>query len=258
MINTDALTFDNIKSSFTKYVVTPITSFGLGGFVFDVEGDTEVNLTADITDHFTEGNFSVQDHIALKPKKVKLDTYVGELVYYNGNNGNAPLERLSRKLVTVNSYLPALSSAASQVKSLLDGSQKDITFGGIASSALNIYGLVKNITPPLPRQQQAYQYFKALYESKTLMSLQTPFEFCQNMAIESIVATQDADSKFISNFSITLKEIRTVSTISVDSLIADGRAALQGANSKDNGVVQGDKITVTDLPKLATDKGWVQ
>ena len=254
MLNTDTITFDNIKSSFSKYVVTPITQFGLGGFVFDIEGETQISLTADITDHFTEANFSVQDHIALKPKKVKLDTYVGELVYYGKGGKNTPIEKLARKLVTINSYLPALTSAASQAKSFLDGSQQDITFAGVTNTALNIYGLVKNITPPLPKQQQAYQYFKALYESKTLMSLQTPFEFCTNMAIESITAVQDEDTKFISNFAITLKEIRMVSTISINPTIADGRADLQDAIDLQKGTVSGVDI---DYDTFLTTQGYL-
>ena len=60
------LLIDSLK----QYVVTPLNAFGVGGFVFDSEGDTTVNLSADITDHYLEDNTSVQDHIAIKPKRV--------------------------------------------------------------------------------------------------------------------------------------------------------------------------------------------
>jgi len=86
--------FNSVKDAFGKYVVAPITQFGLGGFVFDVEGATNIDLTADITDHYTEDNVAVQDHIALRPKRIRLDTYVGEVVYRDDGAAAIPSKNL--------------------------------------------------------------------------------------------------------------------------------------------------------------------
>ena len=51
-------------------------------------------------------------------------------------------------------------------------------------------------------------YFKVFWEKKILFSVQTPFEFLQNMAIESIIARQDETTRYISDFTITLKQMR--------------------------------------------------
>jgi len=199
---TDILnTFNSIKDGFSKYLVAPIAQFGLGGFVFDVEGQTNIDLSADITDHYTENNTTIQDHIAIRPKRIRLDTYVGELVFRNDNSSNASTQTLSRKLTVLNSYLPVLSSGAQQLKSVFDAGRENLTFAKALDTGLNIYSLAKNVLPPTSKQQQAYQYFKALMEQKVLLSVQTPFEFCTNMAIDAIFATQEEDSRFISNFS---------------------------------------------------------
>jgi len=235
--------FTQVKDAFNKYLVTPLNNFGLGGFVFDVEGDTVVNLSADITDHYTEGNFSVQDHIAIRPKKITLKNYVGELVYRQDSNTNTTLQKVTQKLTVVNAYLPVLAKGAQQVKSLLNTSQDKLDFNTTLNTTANIWGLVKNLNPPIPKQQQAYQFFKALMESKILVSVQTPFEYATNMAIESIIATQPEESRFISDFSITLKEIRlaeiktTPFAMTIEN--AQMKNAIQSASVQNGGQTQG-------------------
>lgn len=233
---------DAFKDSFGQYVVTPISAFGIGGFVFDVEGDTTHSLGAEITDHYTEANYAVQDHIAIKPKKITLKNYVGELVYRPNGDGNTTLQKVARKLTVLGSYLPALSNGGKQVQSLLTETQDSISFNTALNSAVNVYSIFKNLNPPIPRQQQAYQYFKALMEQKVLVSVQTPFEYASNMAIESIVATQPEGSKFISDFAITLKEIRLAKTKTKDfsyTVPLDPTNAAQTADQVNAGKTQG-------------------
>jgi hypothetical protein len=206
-----------IKNSFAKYIVRPLNAFGLGGFVFDIEDETTVNLSADITDHYTESNSSIQDHIAIKPKKVTLKNFVGELVFRRDASTDTATQNLVRKLTILNSYLPVLSSAATQARNAyLDGSStldaNSISFDASVRKAADLYGIVKNLTPPIKRQEQAYQYFKALMEQKILVSVQTPFEFMTSMAIESVSAKQSADTQDMSDFTITLKEMRFAQT----------------------------------------------
>lgn len=243
---TDALgVFDAVKDTFDKYIVRPANSFGLGGFVFDVEGETSINLSTEITDHYTEKNVAIQDHIAIRPKKITLKTYVGELVYRLDGSTDTDLQKAIQKLTVVDDYLPRLSSAGQQIKRLLDGDQSDLSFNNLLNQASDIWALTKNLNPPIPRQQQAYMYFKALAEQKILVSLQTPFEYAANMAIETIIATQSEDSQWISDFSITLKEIRTVSTRNVrfdytrEAGDLQGRLAEQGSSLVNNGKTQG-------------------
>lgn len=214
-----SLDFSLIQQSFNKYVVRPINAFGLGGFVFDVDGEATVNLTTEITDHYTEDNAAIQDHIAVKPKRVVLRNYVGELIDRRDNNTNTLLQNITQKLTIASGYLPALASATKQAKSIFEGgigpsSLKRLTDVTV-NQVVDLWGATKNLTPPIERQAQAYMFFKALCEQKILFSVQTPFEYMTNMAIESIAAYQGEESKYISDFSITLKEMRFAKTSTV-------------------------------------------
>lgn len=248
-----------IRENFNGYVVSPLNAFGLGGFVFDIEGDIQANLQTEITDHYIETNQAIQDHIAIKPLEITLKNYVGELVYRKDSETNTIPQQLTRKLTTVSSYLPVLTDAAVQAKELLsqdlsttlnEFSLSDIP--SITNDVVDLWSLTKNLNPAASSQQQAYLYFKALLQQKILVSVQTPFEFATNMAVKSIMATQPEESSSISDFAITLKQIRTVSTDTVpfDADSYQGRAKVQKQETSNKGKTQGaatNSSTLFDL-----------
>lgn len=269
--------FGKIAANLNTYVVRPINAFGVGGFVFDIEGESTVNLTAEITDHFVEDATTIQDHIAVKPKKVILKSYVGELVYRQDPDTDTFIQKAVQKLTVVNEYLPTLTDMAQQVLDLRqereDSPLSLDNLGNIATSKTinrisDYWAFVKNMMPELPRQQQAYMYFKSLINQKILVSVQTPFEFMNKMAIESITAIQPEGSKYISDFSITLKEIRTAQILSPLrgtygrqitrnedwAQVMSQRAAQQTIPSTNQGNVQGLEITEDDFLPLDVDQ----
>lgn len=254
--------------SLSSYVVKPINAFGLGGFVFDSEGETNANLTAEITDHFVEDGTTISDHIAIKPKKITLKNYVGELVYRQDDSTDTPVQKAVQKLTTVSAYLPSITEMAQQVLDLRRTGELNLeTIGNLNFSktinrVTDYWAIAKNILGTGSRQQQAYSYFKAMYEQKLLVSVQTPFEFMNSMAIESITAIQEENEKYVSNFSITLKEIRTAKDIysprnsvkemgtgRVEDMMVNvqGRAAPQLSQLTNNGNVPGIEITEDNI-----------
>lgn len=52
---------------------------GIAGFLFDITGDEWIELTSQVTDHYTEANTAIQDNIALEPEKVTVRGLVAEL-----------------------------------------------------------------------------------------------------------------------------------------------------------------------------------
>lgn len=247
----------DFTESFNKYLVTPLNAFGLGGFVFDIEGETTVNLATEITDHFVEDTTTIQDHIAIKPKRVTLKSYVGELVFRQDDSTNTFVQKAVQKLTTVNQFLPTLTTMAQQALDVRNG---DLTLetvkNAVTSKTINritdYWAFAQNLLSQDSRQQQAYLYFKALMEQKMFVSVQTPFEFMNRMAIESITAIQAEDSKYISDFSITLKEIRTAELLvaakkqyqperilPVDTNNYQNRSAQQVSDQTNNGGVPG-------------------
>lgn len=206
---------DLFVSSFNQYLVAPANVFGLGGFVFDIEGETQTNLSTEITDHYLEDNTAIQDHIAVRPKKITLKSYVGELVFRQDPSSGGFIQKAAQKLTSLSSYAPQLSQAASQIKSGIDARNISNLSNLTLNDTVNYWNLIKNLSQSGSRQQQAYMYFKSLMENKIIVSVQTPFEFVSGMAVESIIAIQTENTKFMSDFSIVLKQIRTVSELSV-------------------------------------------
>lgn len=245
---------NSITENFGKYIVQPANLFGLGGFVFDVEGEATVRLQSDITDHYTESNSAIQDHIAIRPKTVTLKNYVGELVFRLDNSTDTPLQKAVQKLTVLNSYLPALSKATAQAKKIFESGLSKTTLNNLTSISINdvadLWGVVKNLTPPTTRQAQAYMFFKALQEQKILVSLQTPFEFMTNMAIESVIPYQGESTKDMSDFTITLKEMRfaQTKTTTFDEKNYQSRTRTQSAPVTSGGKVNGIPTALDPSP----------
>lgn len=259
----NGLSLSNITNIAQQYIVAPIASFGLGGFVFNVQGESIAHLSADITDHYTESNQALQDHIAIKPKRITLKGYVGELVYNKQTQSTTVINNVAQKLTVISSYLPQISSGAQQLQSTFNGNTAP-DVGSILSSTSNIYGLVKNVLGAfgdMANQQNAYTYFKSLMESATLMGVQTPWEFMSNMAIESITAIQDEKTQFVTDFSVSYKQIRIATTqtiafsaggtggvVPTGGLTQQGATAIQAENPVNLGTNPCQTTPVASLP----------
>lgn len=204
----------DLTAEFQSYIVAPLNAFGLGGFVFDIPGEETTTLDADITDHYTEDNKAVQDHIARKPIMVTLKGYVGELTYKPDGEGAAGvLQSVVQKLTEVGAFLPTISTAATQLQSI--ATNGSVGFNEALSDASDIYGLVQNLigaTGDMANQQKAYLYFKACWQQGVLMGIQTPFEFLTNMAITNVTAIQTEGSTTVSDFSVRYKQMRFAKT----------------------------------------------
>lgn len=215
-----------------------MAAFGLGGFLFGIDGEDEVALMSEITDHYAEDNSVLNDNIALKPKRFTLRSYVGEQQVLTNSSQPSILQQVAQKLTVVTSMLPAVSAAESQVGALVAGGVSSLNFNSLVSSGANIYAMVKNLITPTTGQAAAYAYFQALYKMKILMSVQTPYEFITNMAIESIIARQDEETKNMSHFIIVLKEFRIAQTL-VQAKVASGSTALQSQPTQQLGNITG-------------------
>lgn len=243
----------DIKDVYNKYIVRPAGLFGFAGFVFDIEGEATATLQNEITDHYTEDNTTINDHIAIRPKRVTLKNYIGELADIVDDGFERDVQRVAQKLVTLGEYLPAITDAAEQylprAKALVNGetSITDVSISDIADSvsledAANVYALVQNFAVPTTKQQKAFLYFKALREQRILISIQTPFEFMQNMAVETIVARQGEETNLISDFTVTFKEVRFADT-RITTLSKQGKAATQSQSTDKRGNIAGKETS---------------
>ncbi len=233
---------DNISkvgNAITEYIITPTTMFGISGFVFDGDGETQVTHSSVITDNVIEDNSVIHDHIATKPIKLKMVRYMGELALKEENILQSIAGTIVPVLAPVAAFAPEMVSVTKNVTSVINGS-KPMNMDAL-STADDMYALFKNLNPFASSKQQAYIYFKALAEKGIPVSVQTPFQYFQNMVIETITATETEDNEEVSNFTLEMKQLRyaSVTTTGFDEESFGSRSKTQQSPIKDNGKANG-------------------
>lgn len=219
--------------------------------LFNYEGEQTATLESDITDHYVEDNTAIQDQIAIKPPVITTHGFIGEL------NDIAPfylqnLKTLANKLTVVSGYFPSLSvtallayneavfaanTALNVINSASDTIQSvaGVFTGGNGQSVVSGNGQLSTSLGQ-NKQQAAFQQFYTYQTKKVLFTVQTPWAVFQNMAIKSLRAIQDAETRVITDFEVTFKMIRTASVITATPILdADGRLAFQGQTEKNLG-----------------------
>ena len=238
-------TADTSNELINKYVVSPIVGLGIAGFAFDIFEEHKAELQSDITDHYVEDNTAIQDQIANKPLKFTLRGFVGELVDERADP-KSTVQELTEKLTIINSYIPVVTNAAKQVNSLIQNRKTNTTNENIdetIGTGVDLFKAYKELNPPDSKQAKAYNFFRALRDAKQLVGVDTPFGFVRDMAIENIIAIQ-GDNAFITDFSVTLKQIRTAKSkiVDFDTTQYQGRTNNQKAEEADKGKAEGKKI----------------
>lgn len=245
--------------------------------LFHYEGEQTVALESDITDHYVEDNTAIQDQIALKPEVITTHGFIGEL------NDVPPaalqlLQQAANKLTTIGAYAPALSATAliaydeafllyqvganavnSAVSawSSINGSNGENVIGSSGLGTGTFNAATGQISGNQTKQQVAFQQFYGYWKSRTLFTVQTPWAIFQNMAIKSLRAIQDAETRMITDFEVSFKMIRFSYTVGVTTpiLAFGGRFKNQGASLVDFGssnIANGPTLGVnTSLTQMA-------
>lgn len=206
--------------------------------LFHYEGEQFVAIQSDITDHYIEDNTAIQDQIALRPEEITTHGFIGEL------NDVAPpalqiVQQIANKLVTINAYLPEISvtaqiayneafqfyQIAQAVKNSAVSTWGALT-GNFGENVIGTNGLgtafnpaTGQVTGSQNKQQVAFQQFYGYWKNRTLFTVQTPWAVFQNMAIKSLRAIQDAETRVITDFEVTFKMIRFASTSTVTNTL---------------------------------------
>lgn len=187
---------------------------GVSGLVLDIIEDEEVIADSDITDHYVEQNYAVQDHIALKPIRFTLRGFVGELIN-TIPNALANIFTQVTGLAVLGGLTPEFNPQDSQFYADLNNV---VQLGqNVLNQINNAYQLFNQSSTTTNRQQTVYQYFFNMWKTRQLCTVETPFAIFENMAIESLRAMQPAETNVISEFTITFKQILTVSSVTFSS-----------------------------------------
>lgn len=184
---------------------TPTT--GINGFVFDIVAEEEIIQESEITSHYVEDNYAIQDHIAQKPIRVTVRGYIGEITDLFPNTLLSVLTAV-QSLDSIGLFLPAFSAQATQVYAKAAGFASQV--GNYINQAKNIYSLLNNADTSSSKQQQAYKTLTNFRLNNQLCTVETPWGIFYQMAIERISPVQKEDTRFISEFTVSFVQIRTV------------------------------------------------
>lgn len=212
-LNTDVATSiqntGSLIANLTKaFIVSPTNAPpGVNGYVFDVIDDEEVSLNSDITDSYIETNTAIQDHIALRPVKFSLHGFVGELASLLITE-EEELVGIVQQLLSPQQLLPNWNAQDFQFYSQLIASstKSQEAINALTSAA----SLISQLIPTLTQQQQAYATFYGFWSNRVLCTIQTPYGLLTNMAIESVRALQTGQTRIISDFQVTFKQIKQI------------------------------------------------
>lgn len=228
--------------------------------LFNTEGENISDIQSDITDHYVEDNYAIQDMIALKPEEYTVTGFIGELNdIIPSLPGDISPKFIADKLTAVGAFVPGVSSTVSAEYAKAQGNYqaarkigraavsawstaKNLLTGGTDQATIGATGLIEG-SGVQNRQQTAYQQFYGYWRARTLFSVQTPWALFQNMAIKSMRAVQNPETNKVTDFTITFKMIRRAKSLSAGQAALgqffQGRGAAQAAQPVNNGSTTG-------------------
>ena len=203
-----------ISSVANQAIVSPLGdpyTIGISGLIFDIIGEVGVEINSDITDHFVEANYAIQDHWAQKPIIVTMQGYAAELVRIYQPNILQQIFSDLTGLQPLGILAPSFNVQDNEFYSEID----TITQLGqnLVNTTLNAFQLFQNAATLVTRQQTVFQYLLNMWQQRILATVETPFAVFENMAIESIRPSQNAETTKISEFIVRFKQILTVDAV---------------------------------------------
>lgn len=242
-------------------LVTPDTNLGyqpmpplgedgqpIGGspepLLFDFEGEQKVILKSQITDHFIENNTTRQNQIALAPMMIQTSGFICEL------NDVVPkelqfLKVAAERLTPIGAFLPSLSESAIRAYNIAKQAYDILQ---VASSNQTVDSWKSFVTgdPNLQtKQSRMFMQFQGYRAMRTLFKVQTPWGVFENMAIETLTAIQDEESRSITTFEVTFKEMNFASTeVITKPQNISGRGKAQYSNKTNVGAYRPKQETI--------------
>lgn len=221
-------------------------------FLFNFEQENNIVIASEITDHYLENNTSIQDHATIKPIIVKVSGVIGELNDLSAY-ASEEINIIENKLVAVSQFAPEFStSALNLLNSAKSISSSILNTKKNAQQAFNNFNNSSNgvnngaTVSALKNQTVQAEYFQKFYgywQSRTFFTIQTPWAILKDMMIESVSVTQREDSRFVSEFDVTFKQVRFVKQLTTQQLDVDfenwdGRGENQASSEVDLGNTQ--------------------
>lgn len=247
-------------------IVNILGNTGIAGFKFNVPQREEVKMQSEVTDHYTDINRPVQDHIALKPITITLNGLHGEY-FYSVNKIEDILAQVTPTLSLVKQFLPKISTQVMKVKMRYQenlkttlASQSYNNWDGLTGKEQNqlkrtafkdtlmdelndidLFQTMQDLYKLKSSQTRAFLFFEALWKSKARFSVETSWKRYDNMVITSVKPLRDENAD-ITDFTLTFKQINRAITETTNLKGAAGRLSQQLAQTNKKGLDKGKEV----------------
>ncbi len=244
---------DVVDTNVGDAVVQILGQTGIAGFKFHIQEQERIELDSQITTHYVEDNRPVQDHIAHNPVMITVKGLQGEF-FYSVNPIEDTLALVVPTMSLVKQFVPKVSDFVKQQKSkkIVDSAGKAVktSDGGYALTgsvtnttttnfnAVDLFSIFQDLYKLTSAQTRAYYFFKALYKSKALFSVETSWERYDNMVLKSMIPMRD-NSLDISDYTLTFQQINFTQSLVVDLKNKAGRTRQQLAQTQNKGTQKG-------------------
>lgn len=260
--------------------------------LFDYIQDETSSVEADITDNWVESNYSLQDHIAIKPRIYRLRGCVGEVIYENVSRIISQLQGLdSDKHPLLNKTMKLMENPTPLMENTANAVNGLSAFAPIVSNYTKLaMNVAKQIDSSYDRYYQMWQNFrqqnqlqnkrqKAVYTvlmrmlqnriPVKLTSLMFDVEnesfykeafkegLYENMYYLQSVSAHQADNAYISDIEVTIKEFRIAVTknTKVDTKNNAASASVNKTVMSHNGQVKGNPVSPERAKQIVNSVG---
>lgn len=225
-------------------IVQILGQTGIAGFKFHIQEQECIEFDSEITTHYVEDNRPVQDHIAHRPVMITVKGLQGEY-FHSVNPIEDTLALVTPTMSLVKQFVPKVSNFVKQQKSKkLKEANTQNNKQSFVSKYINnfnnvdLFTIFQDLYKLKSAQTRAYYFFKALYKSKALFSVETSWERYDNMVLKSMIPMRD-NSLDISDYTLTFQQINFVQSMVLDLKNTAARTRQQIAQTQNKGTQKG-------------------
>lgn len=201
---TGALLFTNSQSNGKFGQIYLFSQFGIA------ENST-FTRKSQITTHYTEENYAINDHWAVEPIEYILSGLIGEVIYRPSKNwANKLQEKIPNYVTGLSVISPTFDNYTTSAINLAQAVEESYNrYKQLAKNALRSIGY--GSSPTTSNQKKVADELNSLIDNKQLVTVYTPFGVLENMAILNASLTQEK-SLYQSRLEVTLQEWRDTAT----------------------------------------------
>ena len=241
-------------------IVNILGATGIAGFKFQIPQTEEVRFENEITDHYVESNYAIQDHIARRPVMITLSGLVGDY-FYSINKIEDMLALVTPTITLVKELMPEIRKVIQRKKinytneqkqrliKQEDGSYKVSVKGkqyDYEFNSMDLFTLFQSLYKLKSPQARVFLFFESLWKSGARFSVETTWKRYDNMVVQSITPKRDNNAD-ITEFTIVCKQME-FATSKVETIEEyKNRTQLQKADTANKGAVKGELTPISSL-----------